>query len=163
MNMDILIDGVAKKIRSVGITVDEVRESIGFCENTNQKTFDEYAKTYTGYRRIANVTAWIEYAKTEKDILVRNVYAIRSEPTKDQAPAKTTDLQRLPYFRSLADMQLHCCRHAGAAMEPRIVVFRYLHVAYKSAALICPICGLPYISKDIALHMQEAEKKLESK
>ena len=58
------------------ISEDEVREVIYYCEKTDDKLYNEETGTFTGHKKIGNITYWVEY-KSVPDHHLRSDYLFR--------------------------------------------------------------------------------------
>lgn len=70
-----------KKISDDYILESEVADVISFCERTGRTLYDTEKDTYTGYKKIENMTFWAEYKKpVDSDVYVLvNAYSHRME------------------------------------------------------------------------------------
>ena len=57
-------DAIRQKLSSEYILESEVADVVGFCERTGRTIHDTEADTFTGYRKIGNLTYWVEYRRT---------------------------------------------------------------------------------------------------
>lgn len=72
---------VRKKISDDYILESEVAEVISFCERTGRTLYNTEKDTYTGYRKIGNMTYWAEYSKSDDGQVYTlvNAYSHRME------------------------------------------------------------------------------------
>ena len=62
----IMSDEVRHKLSEEYILEQEAADVVGFCERTGRTLYDEEKDTYTGYRKIGNLTYWVTY-RPEKE------------------------------------------------------------------------------------------------
>ncbi|MDO4176935.1 MAG: NAD(P)-binding protein [Bacillota bacterium] len=73
-------DEVRQKLSREYILEDEAAEVVGFCERTGRTLHDTESDTYTGYRKIGNLTYWVTYKKKGPDTFeLVNAYSHRME------------------------------------------------------------------------------------
>jgi uncharacterized Zn finger protein len=60
--------------------------------------------------------------------------------------------------------EAYICEACGVELEPMEVRFSYLGRDFRHTALRCPVCGIVYISEELATgRMREVETALEDK
>ena len=59
-----MTDDVRQKLSSEYILESEVADVVGFCERTGRTLHDTKYDTFIGYRKIGNLTYWVEYRPT---------------------------------------------------------------------------------------------------
>lgn len=74
-------DDVRRKISEEYILESEAADVVGFCEKTGRTVYDTESDSYTGYRKIGNLTYWVTYRKTSVPDTYRllNAYTHRME------------------------------------------------------------------------------------
>ena len=67
------------KLHKDFILEDEAAQVVAFCERTGRSLYNSDANSYTGYRKIGNMTYWAEYSKTEEPgkYVLLNAYSHR--------------------------------------------------------------------------------------
>ena len=65
------------------ILKENIRDVIRFAENKGDKFLNPENKHFLAYKKIANVTYWVEYEKREDDFIVHNSYSHRMEILED--------------------------------------------------------------------------------
>lgn len=72
---------VRTKLSESFILETEAADVVEFCERTGRTLYDTEADTYTGYRKIGNLTYWVSYQKTDKPDTYKllNAYTHRME------------------------------------------------------------------------------------
>ncbi|MDD4200836.1 MAG: FAD-dependent oxidoreductase [Eubacteriales bacterium] len=59
-------DEVRHKLSEEFILEHEAADAVSFCEKTGRTLLDQEKNSYIGYRKIGNLTYWVEYRKTNK-------------------------------------------------------------------------------------------------
>ena len=72
-------DAVRQKISDSYILEQEAANVVEFCERTGRTLHDIDADTYTGYRKIGNLTYWVTYRKSGDVYELLNAYTHRME------------------------------------------------------------------------------------
>lgn len=65
------------------ILKENIRDVIRFAEEKGEKFLNPENKHFLAYKKIANVTYWVEYEKKEDDFIVHNSYSHRMEILED--------------------------------------------------------------------------------
>lgn len=69
-------DEVRRKLSAEFILESEAADVVSFCERTGRTLYDEEKQSYTGYRKIGNLTYWVEYQKPEPALNSSDYYAL---------------------------------------------------------------------------------------
>lgn len=62
----VMSDEVRKKLSEEFILEQEAADAVSFCEKTGRTFLNQDKNSYTGYRKIGNLTYWVEYQKIDK-------------------------------------------------------------------------------------------------
>lgn len=62
----VMSDEVRHKLSEEFILEQEAADAVSFCEKTGRTLLNQETNSLTGYRKIGNLTYWVEYKKTDK-------------------------------------------------------------------------------------------------
>ncbi len=79
---------LTEKLEKTHILHSDIATVIGQAEATNERLVDPDSGHYTAYRRIGNVTFWVEYVPVDKGYQVFNSYSHRMEFVLDDSLTK---------------------------------------------------------------------------
>ncbi|MGN0702890.1 MAG: pyridine nucleotide-disulfide oxidoreductase/dicluster-binding protein [Lentihominibacter sp.] len=72
-------EDIRQKLHREFILEDEAAQVVAFCERTGRSLYDSESDSHTGYRKIGNMTYWVEYRKTREPgrYVLLNAYSHR--------------------------------------------------------------------------------------
>mgnify|MGYP000859070119 CR=1 FL=1 len=77
------------------ILEDDVYRTIDYCESTGDVVYDASHDLYIGHLRSGVVTYWVEYAKSDQGLVLRNVFFHRMEIVESRSDASVPTSESL--------------------------------------------------------------------